>query len=241
MVESPNTNTPYCSNCGYELTNLVDSSKCPECGKPLVEVLTRRDRFSEVGKRYRSKATLFGLPVLDIAMGPKNGERRGKARGIIAIGDSATGWLAFGGFARGIVAVGGITLGIFSIGGLSLGLLTAIGGLGLGGMAAGGLAVGGLANGGVAVGYAAQGGAAFGIYARGGQAWGPNPITGSVPGTPQAISMFDQLSWFFGAWPPSPIGAYQSGISIAMVNLVVAVFIGIIALLAWRREDQPLR
>ena len=28
-------NEPYCSNCGYVLKGLTDSSKCPECGKPM--------------------------------------------------------------------------------------------------------------------------------------------------------------------------------------------------------------
>ena len=32
---------PYGGNCGQQLTGLIDSSKCPECGKPLVEVLRR--------------------------------------------------------------------------------------------------------------------------------------------------------------------------------------------------------
>ena len=36
---------PYCGNCGHRLTGLVDSSKCPECGRPLVEVLTRSGRW----------------------------------------------------------------------------------------------------------------------------------------------------------------------------------------------------
>src|SRR5262245_11748699 len=93
---------PYCSNCGYELTGLTESSRCPECGRPIVEVLTRGGAgFMEMGKRYRSKATLFGWPVIDVALGPKNGELRGRARGIIAIGDIATGAIALGGMTRG--------------------------------------------------------------------------------------------------------------------------------------------
>ena len=48
--------------------------------------------------RRRSKLTLFGLPLYDIATGPdpEKGERRGHARGIIAVGDFATGVLAIG-------------------------------------------------------------------------------------------------------------------------------------------------
>ena len=97
MANTPNTAQPYCSNCGYVLTGLTESSKCPECGKPLVEVLTRQTfSFGNTGKRYRSKATLFGWPVIDVALGPKDGELRGQAKGIIAIGDLAVGGLAIG-------------------------------------------------------------------------------------------------------------------------------------------------
>jgi len=41
---------PYCGNCGYSLRGLTESSKCPECGKPIVEVL-QRDRPIPRGKR----------------------------------------------------------------------------------------------------------------------------------------------------------------------------------------------
>src|SRR4051794_10161164 len=86
------SNDPVCGNCGYALKGLTESSKCPECGKPLVEVLTRPgDRWMYRGKRYRSKATLFGYPVVHVAVGPREGELRGHAKGIIAVGDVATG------------------------------------------------------------------------------------------------------------------------------------------------------
>ena len=44
------------------------------------------------GVRKRSEKKLFGLPLYDIAIGadPEKDEKRGRARGIIAIGDIAT-------------------------------------------------------------------------------------------------------------------------------------------------------
>lgn len=116
--------------------------------------------------RKRSEATILGMPLYDIAMGPnfETGEIRGHARGFIAVGDIATGVLAMGGVARGVVAFGGVAIGAFSFGGLSIGVIAAIGGAAIGGVALGGAAIGLVAIGGGAVGYYAVGGGAFGEH-----------------------------------------------------------------------------
>ena len=39
---------PYCGNCGYLLKGAVESSKCPECGRPLtVGVLHRVEELAD--------------------------------------------------------------------------------------------------------------------------------------------------------------------------------------------------
>jgi predicted Ser/Thr protein kinase len=122
-----------------------------------------------MGVEYRSARTLFGLPLVHVAMGldPRTGKRR-VARGILAIGDNAVGVIALGGIARGGFAFGGLALGVISFGGLSLGLLS-IGGVALALLVAdGGLAVGPVAWGGAAAGWLAMGGAAFGVHFAGG-------------------------------------------------------------------------
>jgi len=55
------------------------------------------------GIRKRSTRTLFGLPIIDIALGPdlEKGELRGHAHGLVAIGDIARGWVAVGGVSCG--------------------------------------------------------------------------------------------------------------------------------------------
>ncbi len=72
---------PYCGNCGYLLVGLTDSSKCPECGKPLVEVLIRNGGSLPRGTRYKPAVTIFGLPLVHIALGPHEDEPRRRARG----------------------------------------------------------------------------------------------------------------------------------------------------------------
>ena len=211
---------PYCGHCGYLLTGLADSARCPECGRPLVDVLMRREFSSVRGKRYRSKATLLGLPVIDVALGPWQGERIGRARGIIAVGDIATGFLALGGIARGVVAVGGLSVGIFSVGGLSGGLLTAIGGLAVSlGLATGGAAIGTIAVGGGAAGIIAQGGGALGLHTRDGTNWNkPSPV-------------FDHLSWLLGHSLTSPLALLTPTALTLGAAILAASIIGLVALI----------
>jgi tRNA A-37 threonylcarbamoyl transferase component Bud32 len=127
-----------------------------------------------IGFDYKSKRTLFGLPLLHVASGvdPFTGKRR-TAKGIIAVGDKAAGVISFGGIATGGIAFGGVALGIVPFGGVSLGLIS-IGGVALGLIASyGGLAIAPIALGGLSVGYYAFGGGAFGIHAMGGNANDP--------------------------------------------------------------------
>ena len=99
---------------------------------------------------YKSKRTLFGLPLVHIHLG----WGLCRAKGILAIGNLAT----------GLFTLGALSAGLFSLGGLSLGLL-ALGGLALGGVALGGVAIGLLAIGGLAMGVVSLGGLSIGIYA----------------------------------------------------------------------------
>jgi hypothetical protein len=194
---------PYCSNCGYSLVGLTESSKCPECGKPLVEVLVRSPADLPRGRRYRSPIAIFGLPLVHVATGPADGQTYGRARGIIAVGDFATGLVAIGNaFAAGIIAIGGgCAVGVVALGGgLAFGLVS-LAGLAVGGLALGGGAVGGIAQGGAACGYIAIGGGAYGYYAAGGAVNGTH-VLGPRTRDPAAVARFNDLRWLLGPWPP---------------------------------------
>lgn len=237
---------PYCSNCGYSFVGLTESSKCPECGKPIVEVL-QRGKGRLVGRRYRSELVLFGLPFLHIALGPHEDEPRGEARGIIAIGDVARGWVAIGGLARGFIAVGGRAIGVLALGGLALGIFS-FGGCAIGVGALGGGAVGGLSVAGGSVGVVAVGGGAVGIYATGGGAKGIY-VEAPYRSDPEAAALFSRLRNLIGGFPVrSPftflIRIYLLGFA-ALLLCVFVVAIPLAAILAieyWRlRRREAMR
>jgi hypothetical protein len=225
MTASPSSAEPYCSRCGYALRGLTESARCPECGGAIVDVLVRKGDEPR-GRRFRSKATLFGLPAIDIAFGPWHGERVGRARGFLAIGDVATGALAIGGQARGIVALGGTAVGGLACGGLSIGLLTAYGGMAIGGLAFGGAAVGGIACGGGAAGFIAKGGGAIGYYALGGGTFGAYTINPGGAPAAQAQQVFGSIDWLWMGLAPFA----------AMLLLA-----GLFALIAWIAHNRNER
>jgi hypothetical protein len=148
-----------------------------------VELSPQASMPGRVPIRYKSSATFLEMPLLAIAVGPDaaNGEIRGHARGVIAIGDIATGVVALGGVARGIIALGGLAIGGIALGGLGAGLF-AFGGLALGYVAMGGAAIGYVAAGGLAIGYYAAGGAAIGKY-----------VIGPLHRDPEAVEFFSSF------------------------------------------------
>ena len=129
------------------IDDLVGNESDNRIGQPLI-IYPRAFHYE-----YKSKRTLFGLPLVHVNVGV--GIR--KAKGIIAVGT----------IARGIISVGAVSLGVISLGAISVGLL-AIGAIALGLFAAGGLAIGAIAASGIAVGLLAFGGLTFGMYAVGG-------------------------------------------------------------------------
>lgn len=136
---------------------------------------------------YRSKTTLFGLPLVHINLGP--GFHR--AKGILAIGNFAAGVVAVGGLSAGLFSIGAGSLGLLALGGTAAGVL-AVGGLSFGLLAAvggGALSLGFAVGGGAVSRYVALGGAAFGQYAAGGMASGSVLAIGDPTYSSQGLAL----------------------------------------------------
>ena len=162
---------------------------------------------------YKSKRTLFGLPLVHIRFGHRG---IGIAKGILAVGN----------YAVGVVALGGVSFGLISVGGLSLGLLLSLGGWAMGGLAIGGLAIGLIALGGGAVGLFAMGGGALGMYAAGGGAIASEIAIGGSAHAPLAIGQAAEGALTFGpnadpAAVEAAIRAAASGAPRFLQNLLV--------------------
>ncbi len=233
---------PLCGACGHDLTGAVSASACPECGRPLVEVLVRDGSARSRSYRWRTKATVWGRPAIAVAFGPRGTERRGKARGWIAIGDDAVGVVAIGGFARGAVALGGCAIGVCTVGGVSLGLLLGLGGCATAplGFALGGFALGVLAIGGMAIGIAAKGGMAIGYLAAGDAAFGAFPLRISRPdaASPEAIEFWRSLEPFVGDLVRgSATQLVPLAIAVAMYAAILLI-LSFPALVAWRGSER---
>jgi hypothetical protein len=93
---------------------------------------------------FRSTKEWRGWPLVHVSfggIGADGQQLRCHARGIIAIGDTATGLIAVGAFARGVVAIGADARGVVAIGAFAVGLVT-IASMGLGLVVIGAYAVG---------------------------------------------------------------------------------------------------
>jgi len=139
---------------------------------------------------YRSKTTLFGWPLLHVAIGvnPATGRKRsaraiiavGTApRGLIAFGDEAVGVIACGIFGYGVISFSVIAVGIFACGSVAAGLVFAMGGM--------------------AIAPVAMGGLAFGWFASGAMAWGKHALAPNVY-DPVADKFFNPYAWRLTNW-----------------------------------------
>lgn len=161
---------------------------------------------------YKSKRTLFGLPLVHVHIG--FGAKR--AKGIIAIGNIATGLIAVGLIARGFISYGLLSIGVIGLGCLSLGLLLAAGAISIGVFAIGGIALGIFALGGISLGMFTFGGIAAGTHvAIGHHAYGHIAVGKAVA---KGVKTFVETSRA-GNFPTVPVEEVRQAITSAFPGI----------------------
>ena len=106
---------------------------------------------------YKSKKTLFGLPLIHINIG--RGIR--KAKGIIAIGNISCGIISLGFVSLGVLSFGLISMGLFSLAVLSIALILAVGTISIGTFSIGAISIGVFSLGALSIGKYAIGASAI--------------------------------------------------------------------------------
>jgi transcriptional regulator with XRE-family HTH domain len=147
---------------------ITDSkSTSPDQPKPSQAAAPINGYVQGIYYEYKSKRTLWGLPLVHINWGLHR-----TARGVIAIGVKAQGIIAIGIFPIGIIALGVLSIGIFAFGAFAFGLLD-FASVAIGYFSFGAISIGIMSNGAVSVGQFAFGAASYGHYlAVGDQAYG---------------------------------------------------------------------
>jgi len=121
-----------------------------------------------VDYEYKSKRSLFGVPIVHINLG--KGFK--KAKGIIAVGNISYGIISVGLLSFGIFGIGLLSISLLSFAVISIGLLLAVGAISIGIISIGAIAIGVFSCGALAIGKYAVGAAAvasdiaIGDYAR---------------------------------------------------------------------------
>ena len=172
------------------------------------EIADRRPVSASVPlSEYRSKFSLFGLPLIHVRL--RGGLERGPVRAWFAAGDAAIGVIfAFGAVAIAPISFGGFAVGLLTLGGLAVGVVSS-GGFSFGLWAFGGMAVGGQAFGACAVGWqAAQGFVALARdFADGTVAFGQHANNDAAQAFIQNSSFFHhaQLATRYAYWMILPL------------------------------------
>jgi len=155
-----------------------------------------RGRYYE----YKSKRSLFGLPLVHIHIG--TGAK--KAKGIIAIGNIASGVIALGLISMGVISSGLLSLGLFAFGTFAVGLLLAVGMISLGTFSIGAIAFGIFTLGAISI----------GVYSIGAVAVASRVAVGDYAYAPVAVGRYargarvfidDSPGWDFSAVSASDV------------------------------------
>jgi hypothetical protein len=119
-VTTPASGLTSCRTCGKEVS--AEAVFCPYCGAPF----PARRGWKGTGYEWKSKATLWGWPLVHVAIGRDAHGKLRVAKGIIAIGQFGIGAITIAQFGIGaIFGLGQFMLAPLSLGQFAFGLAAA--------------------------------------------------------------------------------------------------------------------
>ncbi len=98
-----------CRECGHQVSEQAFS--CPQCGAPY----PARRQWTGWGVEYKSRAQLFGLPLLHIAFKYRPNRMPVVARGVVAIGQFACGIVCISQFGVGVFSLSQFTVAVYAV------------------------------------------------------------------------------------------------------------------------------
>ena len=135
---------------------------------------------SRAGFHWKTRAGLFGVPLICIAFGADEHGKMRVAKGFVAVGQIAIGGISVGPLGAGIIALGQVAVGLFAFGQMALGVAA-----GFGQFAAGFFAVGQFV---------------AGHYGLGQMGWA-DYLWSQGRTDMEAVAMFDTIRWLFSQPP----------------------------------------
>ncbi len=111
-----------CQECGKEIGESAVS--CPHCGAPR----PAPKKWIGTGIDWKSRAKVFGIPLIHIAFGRDSKGKRRVAKGIVAIGQFGIGGITIAQFGIGIIfGMGQFMIGLTALAQVAGGILIGVG------------------------------------------------------------------------------------------------------------------
>lgn len=104
-----------CRECKHMISEAAMA--CPSCGAPY----PAREQWDGQGFEYRSRAMLFGLPLVHISFKYRPNRMPVVAKGILAIGQFACGVITISQFGIGVISISQFTAAWFALAQFALG------------------------------------------------------------------------------------------------------------------------
>jgi len=104
-----------CRECRHEISE--QALTCPNCGAPN----PARDKWDGWGFEYKSKAEMFGLPLVHISFKYRSNRVPVVAKGILAIGQFAYGFITISQFGIGLISISQFTVALYALAQFALG------------------------------------------------------------------------------------------------------------------------